>query len=233
MEAAPPGQRRAAARAVRLDLACGTGDLAWLAAGGGAHVMAWISLFESSSLDARKAPSTARDARVPARVSRIPGGSTSALPGPRRVIRPRHNHHGLRTCRTSRLPSARLHACSGPVAFSRRSTPTGRPIRIVRRAYHAYLTLAGSALGGAPTGILRQDPYIPSLFSAIPARPRWSSKASEFTSLVPASARYFDGRSTSEASGPEGASLEERLEPRSEQIEEPLVRQLGNGAVPT
>jgi demethylmenaquinone methyltransferase/2-methoxy-6-polyprenyl-1,4-benzoquinol methylase len=150
-----------------LDLACGTGDIAWLAARGGAEVVGLDVTYRMIELARGKA---AASEGVPAR-SAFLVGDMCALPLPDESFDIVTTGYGLRN-----VPDlggavreiARVLRPGGlllSLDFNRPSQP------VVRAVYHAYLTLVGSTLGW----VLHRDPdtyrYIPESIRAYPGAP--------------------------------------------------------------
>ena len=137
-----------------LDLACGTGDIALLAAAAGADVTALDITPRMIALAREKAH--ARGARA-----RFLVGDMTALPLPDACVDLVTTGYGLRNVADLDAALREIHRVLKPggrvlsLDFNRPSWP---PLRL---AYHAYLTVVGSALGVA----LHRDPdtyrYIP------------------------------------------------------------------------
>ena len=137
-----------------LDLACGTGDIALLAAEAGADVTALDITPRMIALARVKAQ--ARGARA-----RFLVGDMTALPLPDACVDLVTTGYGLRNVADLDAALREIHRVLKPggrllsLDFNRPSWP---PLRL---AYHAYLTVVGSALGLA----LHRDPdtyrYIP------------------------------------------------------------------------
>ncbi len=137
-----------------LDLACGTGDIALLAAAAGADVTALDITPRMIALARVKA--RARGARA-----RFLVGDMTALPLPDACVDVVTTGYGLRNVPDLDAALGEIHRVLKPggrllsLDFNRPSWPP------LRAAYHAYLTVVGSALGLA----LHRDPdtyrYIP------------------------------------------------------------------------
>jgi ubiquinone/menaquinone biosynthesis methyltransferase len=148
-----------------LDLACGTGDLAWLAAGRGAHVIGLDITHRMIELARAKAPADAPG--VPAFLV----GDMCALPVPNASFDLVTTGYGLRNVPDLPLAVREIARVLRPgglllsLDFNRPAHP------MVRGAYHAYLTVIGSALGWA----LHRDPdtyrYIPESIRGYPGAP--------------------------------------------------------------
>jgi ubiquinone/menaquinone biosynthesis methyltransferase len=140
---------------VVLDLACGTGDLAFLAAARGARVTGLDVTLRM--VDLARAKAARRFGRAPSFVV----GDMMALPLPDQSVDVVTTGYGLRNVPVIGDALAEMHRVLRPgglllsLDFNRPATPP------VRFAYHAYLTIVGSALGL----VLHGDPdtyrYIP------------------------------------------------------------------------
>jgi ubiquinone/menaquinone biosynthesis methyltransferase len=141
-----------------LDLACGTGDLALLAAQAGAAVVGLDLTPRMIELARARA---ARDVRPGQRAPRFLVGDMSALPFEAAQFDIVTTGYGLRNVPDLPLAVREIARVLKPgglvlaLDFNRPASP------IVRRAYHLYLTTVGSALGW----VLHGDPdtyrYIP------------------------------------------------------------------------
>lgn len=147
-----------------LDLACGTGDIALLASEAGADVTALDITPRMIALAQGKA--RARGVRA-----RFLVGDMTALPLPDACVDVVTTGYGLRNVPDLDLALREIHRVLKPggrllsLDFNRPSSALGRV------AYHAYLTLAGSALGL----VLHRDPdtyrYIPESIRLYPGAP--------------------------------------------------------------
>jgi demethylmenaquinone methyltransferase/2-methoxy-6-polyprenyl-1,4-benzoquinol methylase len=146
-----------------LDLACGTGDIAWLAASRGAHV---------TGLDIT--PRMIELARAKARPVQGSGdavflvGDMCALPLPDASFDIVTSGYGLRNVPDLALAIREIARVLRPGGLFL-SLDFNRPSNaLVRTAYHAYLSLVGGALGWA----LHRDPdtyrYIPESIRGYP-----------------------------------------------------------------
>jgi len=137
-----------------LDLACGTGDIALLASAAGADVTALDITPRMIALARAKA-------RTRGAMARFLVGDMTALPLPDACVDVVTTGYGLRNVPDLDAALREIHRVLKPggrllsLDFNRPSWPP------VRAAYHAYLTLVGSALGL----VLHRDPdtyrYIP------------------------------------------------------------------------
>jgi demethylmenaquinone methyltransferase/2-methoxy-6-polyprenyl-1,4-benzoquinol methylase len=149
-----------------LDLACGTGDITWLAAGRGAHVVG-LDITPRMIELARAKAIAAQDAREHPRPVFLVG-DMCALPVPDASFDVVTTGYGLRNVPDLPLAIGEIARVLKPrglflsLDFNRPSNPG------VRMAYHAYLSAVGSALGWA----LHRDPdtyrYIPESIRAYP-----------------------------------------------------------------
>jgi demethylmenaquinone methyltransferase/2-methoxy-6-polyprenyl-1,4-benzoquinol methylase len=150
-----------------LDLACGTGDIAWLAAARGAHVVGLDITPRMIELARAKAPAHREAGAAPAFLV----GDMCALPVPDASFDIVTTGYGLRNVPDLRLAVREIARVLRPdglflsLDFNRPANP------LVRHAYHAYLSAVGSALGWA----LHRDPdtyrYIPESIRAYPGAP--------------------------------------------------------------
>jgi ubiquinone/menaquinone biosynthesis methyltransferase len=151
-----------------LDLACGTGDLALLAARAGASVVGLdVTPRMIEIARARAARELARDA-----APRFLVGDMCALPLPAERFDVVTTGYGLRNVPDLPLAIGEIARVLKPgglllsLDFNRPASP------IVRRAYHAYLTVVGSTLGL----VLHGDPdtyrYIPESIRNYPGAER-------------------------------------------------------------
>ncbi len=150
-----------------LDLACGTGDIAWLAAARGAHVVGLDITPRMIELARAKAPAHRELGAAPAFLV----GDMCALPVPDASFDIVTTGYGLRNVPDLRLAVREIARVLRPdglflsLDFNRPANP------LVRHAYHAYLSAVGSALGWA----LHRDPdtyrYIPESIRAYPGAP--------------------------------------------------------------
>jgi ubiquinone/menaquinone biosynthesis methyltransferase len=152
-----------------LDLACGTGDIAWLAAARGACVVGLDITPRMIELARTKRPAGVQGGN--GRAAAFVVGDMCALPVPDAAFDIVTTGYGLRN--VPDLPLA-LHEIARVLRpgglflaldFNRPSN------RLVRGAYHAYLSVVGGALGWA----LHRDPdtyrYIPESIRAYPGAP--------------------------------------------------------------
>jgi ubiquinone/menaquinone biosynthesis methyltransferase len=152
-----------------LDLACGTGDIAWLAARGGAQVVG-LDITPRMIELARAKAAVAPDAREQARPLFLVG-DMCALPVPDSSFDIVTTGYGLRNVPDLPLAIREVARVLKPGGLFL-SLDFNRPSnRVVRMAYHAYLSVVGSALGWA----LHRDPdtyrYIPESIRAYPGAP--------------------------------------------------------------
>jgi ubiquinone/menaquinone biosynthesis methyltransferase len=156
-----------------LDLACGTGDITWLAAHRGARVVGlditprMIELARAKARTNAAGVDAAREGLRPLFVV----GDMCALPVPDASFDIVTTGYGLRNVPDLQLAIGEIARVVKPgglflsLDFNRPSNP------VVRVAYHAYLSLVGSALGWA----LHRDPdtyrYIPESIRAYPGAP--------------------------------------------------------------
>jgi ubiquinone/menaquinone biosynthesis methyltransferase len=152
-----------------LDLACGTGDITWLAARGGAQVVG-LDITPRMIELARAKSAAAPDAREQARPLFLVG-DMCALPVPDASFDIVTTGYGLRNVPDLPLAIREVARVLKPGGLFL-SLDFNRPSnRIVRMAYHAYLSVVGSALGWA----LHRDPdtyrYIPESIRAYPGAP--------------------------------------------------------------
>lgn len=149
-----------------LDLACGTGDIAFLLARQGARVVALDVTPRMIELAVAKQQTT-----PPAVPVRFLVGDMVALPLADRTVEVVTTGYGLRN--VPDLPRAlaeirRVLAPGGIFVSLDFNRPSAAPLRAT---YHAYLTLVGSALGW----LLHRDPdtyrYIPESIRAYPGAP--------------------------------------------------------------
>jgi ubiquinone/menaquinone biosynthesis methyltransferase len=152
-----------------LDLACGTGDIAWLAARAGAHVTGLDITPRMIEIARAKAPATAAEATCGRAAFVV--GDMGALPFRDAAFDVVTTGYGLRN--VPDLPRAvgeiarvlRPHGVFLSLDFNRPSS------RLVRSAYYVYLAVVGSALGWA----LHRDPntyrYIPESIRLYPGAP--------------------------------------------------------------
>jgi ubiquinone/menaquinone biosynthesis methyltransferase len=140
-----------------LDLACGTGDIAFLLAGRGAVVVGLDLTMRMLEIARAKAP---RGQMSPGRIAFLAGDMT-ALPFSESRFDVVTTGYGLRN--VPDLPRAiaearRVLAPGGVLLSLDFNRPTSR---VVRSAYHAYLSVTGGVLGW----VLHRDPdtyrYIP------------------------------------------------------------------------
>src|SRR5215203_1547762 len=152
-----------------LDLACGTGDITWLAARRGAHVVGlditprMIELARAKAASGQGAPEHPRPLFVV--------GDMGALPMPDASFDIVTTGYGLRNVPDLPLAIREVARVLKPGGVFL-SLDFNRPAsRVVRIAYHAYLSVVGSALGWA----LHRDPdtyrYIPESIRAYPGEP--------------------------------------------------------------
>ncbi len=152
-----------------LDLACGTGDITWLAARGGAQVVG-LDITPRMIELARAKAAAAPDARERARPLFLVG-DMCALPVPDASFDIVTTGYGLRNVPDLPLAIREVARVLKPGGLFL-SLDFNRPSnRVVRMAYHAYLSVVGSALGWA----LHRDPdtyrYIPESIRAYPGAP--------------------------------------------------------------
>ena len=147
-----------------LDAACGTGDLAWAAADTGAHV---------TGLDLTHAMIVLARRRVSARgaAPRFLVGDMLALPFPDASFDVVTTGYGLRNVPDLDRVLAEAHRVLRP-GGRLLSLDFNRPAsRVVRGAYHVYLTAVGSVVGA----LLHGDPdtyrYIPESIRTYPGAP--------------------------------------------------------------
>jgi ubiquinone/menaquinone biosynthesis methyltransferase len=156
-----------------LDLACGTGDITWLAAHRGARVVGlditprMIELARAKARTNAAGADAAREGPRPLFVV----GDMCALPVPDASFDIVTTGYGLRNVPDLQLAIGEIARVVKPggvflsLDFNRPSNP------VVRVAYHAYLSLVGSALGWA----LHRDPdtyrYIPESIRGYPGAP--------------------------------------------------------------
>ena len=229
-----------------LDLACGTGDITWQAAHCGAHVVG-LDITPRMIELARAKATLAPDPRKRAHPLFVVG-DMCALPVPDAAFDIVTTGYGLRNVPDLPLAIREIARVLRPGGLFL-SLDFNRPAhRVVRIAYHAYLSVVGSALGWA----LHRDPdtyrYIPESIRAYPGCARGCrSAAGERVHRGPLApgARRVDGHSRGEAglvSLPDIARC--RAGPQSrrtthlsrngpsmvdEEIQQPLVAQPRNG----
>jgi ubiquinone/menaquinone biosynthesis methyltransferase len=152
-----------------LDLACGTGDITWQAAHCGAHVVG-LDITPRMIELARAKATLAPDPRKRAHPLFVVG-DMCALPVPDAAFDIVTTGYGLRNVPDLPLAIREIARVLKPGGLFL-SLDFNRPAhRVVRIAYHAYLSVVGSALGWA----LHRDPdtyrYIPESIRAYPGAP--------------------------------------------------------------
>jgi ubiquinone/menaquinone biosynthesis methyltransferase len=152
-----------------LDLACGTGDIAWEAACRGAHV-AGLDITPRMIELARAKAVPVQDGREGDRPLFLVG-DMCALPVPDASFDVVTTGYGLRNVPDLPLAIREIARVLRPGGLFL-SLDFNRPSnRVVRIAYHAYLSVVGSALGW----VLHRDPdtyrYIPESIRAYPGAP--------------------------------------------------------------
>ena len=158
--------RRRGRRSRALDLATGTGDIAFALRGARRARRRPRRHAADDRAGARKAK-----ARRRRRVAAFLVGDMLALPFPAASFDLVTTGYGLRNVPDLAARDRRDRtACSSRAARRCRSISTGRRIAIVRAVYLAYLTVVGGALGW----ILHRDPdtyrYIPASIRNVPGR---------------------------------------------------------------
>ena len=144
-----------------LDLACGTGDIAFLMAARGARVVG-LDITPGMLDLARRRPEAARS-----RVAFV-AGDMADLPFPDDAFEVVTTGYGLRNVpdlRTALAEIRRVLAPGGLMLSLDFNRPSNRPVRAV---YLAYLTLVGSALGLVLHGDAETYRYIPASIRRYP-----------------------------------------------------------------
>ena len=152
-----------------LDLACGTGDIAWLAAGAGARVTGLDVTPRMIELARAKAP--AGGARPGLGPAVFVVGDMGALPFPDASFDVVTTGYGLRNVPDLAVAVREIARVLRPrgvflsLDFNRPSS------RLVRAVYHAYLSIVGGTLGWTLHGDADTYRYIPESIRLYPGAP--------------------------------------------------------------